>query len=59
MQCNCTECDLDYAEEYRKWKTSADEYVKKHNIKGTIDEAVVYLHMPINLLRLPCDKGSL
>lgn len=58
MECDCTTCDHAWKIEYQAWKESVDEYVVKNNMKGTIDEAITYLHMPINLLRLPCKKGK-
>lgn len=57
MDCNCIKCDPSYQQDWKKWEESVNKWATENNIEEFSKNQVLYLHAPLNLLRLPCKKG--
>lgn len=55
--CDCAKCDSNYQQEYQKWHSSIEVYIKEHNLHE-FDQMILWSHPPDHLLRLPCKKGK-
>lgn len=57
MDCNCVECDPAYQQDWNRWEESVNKWAAEHNIEEFSRQQMLYLHAPLNFLRLPCKKG--
>lgn len=57
MECNCAICDPTYHQDWKRWEESVNKWAAENNIEDFSKNQMLYLHTPLNLLRLPCKKG--